>query len=39
MKAAAAARVPWILPYEFGQDTGNPAMADNVTILGSKKIY
>jgi uncharacterized protein YbjT (DUF2867 family) len=39
IEAAAAAGVPWILPCEFGPDTGNPLMVNSVPILASKKQY
>ena len=38
IEAAAQASVSWILPYEFGPDTGNPANADSLPILSAKKI-
>jgi hypothetical protein len=37
--AAAKTGVPWVLPCEFGPDTGNPNMSQGVPILASKKGY
>ena len=36
IEAAAAAGVPWVVPCEFGPDSGNPAMAAGVSFLGSR---
>lgn len=39
IKAATMVSVPWILPCEFGPDTGSPAMNMAVSFLGSKKQF
>lgn len=37
--AAAKARVPWILPNEYGGDGANEELTNAVPILASKKKY
>ena len=39
IKAAAAARVPWMLPCEFGPDSANPEITKEMAFLASKKVY
>ncbi|KAB8346053.1 hypothetical protein FH972_023105 [Carpinus fangiana] len=39
ISAAAKAGVPWIIPCEFGSDTGNPKFTDEVPIMQTKAEY
>jgi hypothetical protein len=39
IEAAATAKVPWILPNEFGNDNANVAMRNDVVINSSKTQY
>ena len=39
IRAAAKARVPWILPNEYGGDGANEELSNAVPILSSKKKY
>lgn len=37
IQAAAAVSVPWVLPCEFGPDSGNPGLIEGVPPLMAKK--
>ncbi|KAG2175443.1 hypothetical protein INT43_001090 [Umbelopsis isabellina] len=39
IRAAAAAKVPWVIPNEFGNDNANPALLKDIPVNAGKTQY